>query len=308
MFVSFITAFLNEKENLPDAYQNVLEFRKYFPGVDWEYILIDDGSDDGSWEYVEELTKKDSRVKGIRLTRNFGAISAVMAGLEVAKGDFIFDMAADGQEPIELFVNLLKSNLENNFEISWAVRNSRNDPFISKIFSNIYYKIIRKFALPNFPSEGLDVFCINKRIANFLLENYESTSNMHNLTYWANFTYGKVYYERQKRAKGKSKWTFSKKLNLFINSFVSFSYAPLRFVTLMGILFFIGGFLWGLYITYYALFCGFPISGFASIMVIVLIGFGITNFSIGIIAEYIWRNLELSKKKPLFIIREKTFE
>ena len=189
MFVSFITAFLNEKENLPDAYQNVLEFRKYFPGVDWEYILIDDGSDDGSWEYVEELTKKDSRVKGIRLTRNFGAISAVMAGLEVAKGDFIFDMAADGQEPIELFVNLLKSNLENNFEISWAVRNSRNDPFISKIFSNIYYKIIRKFALPNFPSEGLDVFCINKRIANFLLENYESTSNMHNLTYWANFSF-----------------------------------------------------------------------------------------------------------------------
>ena len=307
MIVSFITVLLNERENLPNAYQQVLEFNDHIPGIDWEYILVDDGSTDGSWEYISALSKKDARVKGIRFTRNFGAISAVMAGLNIATGEYIFDMAADGQEPIELFAQLLQSNLDNGYEISWAVRISRKDSFLSKFFSKMYYKIIRTFAISNFPAEGLDAFCINRRIANFLLENYESTSNMHNLTYWAGFPYGKVYYDRQKRTKGKSKWTFGKKFNLFINSFLSFTYAPLRFVTILGLIFFLIGLIWGGYIILYAFIYGFKIEGFASIMALILLGFGITNLSIGIISEYIWRNFEIAKKKPLYIIREKTF-
>lgn len=308
MLVSFITVFLNERDNLPNAYQQVLKFKDFFPDVEWEYIMVDDGSTDGSWEFVSELSKKDPRVRGVRFTRNFGAISAVMAGLEVAKGEYLFDMAADGQEPIELFADLLKSNIENGYEISWAVRRSREDSLFSRLFSKVYYKIIRTYAISNFPSEGLDAFCINKRIAKFLLDNYESTSNMHNLTYWAGFPYGKVYYDRQARKKGKSKWSFKKKLNLFLNSFLSFSYAPLRFVTLMGLFSFFGGIIYGAYIAFYAIFHGFAVSGFATILILLLLGFGITNLSIGIISEYIWRNFELSKKKPLFIVRETTFE
>ena len=196
MKVSFITVLLNERENLPNAYEEVLKFNDHFPDIDWEYILVDDGSTDGSWLYISELSKKDPRVKGLRFTRNFGAISAVMAGLNSATGEYMFDMAADGQETMELFARLLKSNLDNGYEISWAVRKTRKDSLLSKFFSKFYYWIIRSFAIPNFPAEGLDAFCINRRIAKFLLDNYESTSNMHNLTYWAGFPYGKVYYDR----------------------------------------------------------------------------------------------------------------
>ena len=135
-------------------------------------------------------------------------------------GDYVFDMAADGQEPIELFWDLLNSNLENGHEISWGVRKTRNDPFFTKLFSIIYYKLVKKFVLNNYPKEGLDTFCMNRRVVDFVLLNYDSTSNLHNLTYWANFDYGKVYYDHKERKIGKSKWTFKKKFNLFLNSFI----------------------------------------------------------------------------------------
>lgn len=306
MLVTFITVFLNEEENLPLVYNQLLRFNELMPDVEWEYILVDDGSRDKSWDYVCKLANKDARVRGIRFTRNFGAISAVMAGLDYAKGEYIFDMAADGQEPIELFAELLRMNLENNYEISWAVRRSRNDSMMNKFFSSIYYRLIKAFAIPNFPKEGLDAFCMNRRVARFLLENYDSTSNMHNLTYWANFKYGKVYYDRLNRKIGKSKWSFKKKFELFVNSFVSFTYAPLRFVTLLGFLFFLVGLVWGGIIVYYALVHGFEYSGYASIMALILFGFGVTNLSLGIVSEYIWRAFEITKKKPLYIIHETT--
>ena len=306
MLVTFITVFLNEEDNLPKAYEQVLKFNTLMPHIQWEYILVDDGSTDGSWEFVSQIAKQDYRVKGVRFTRNFGAISAVMAGLNVGNGDYLFDMAADGQEPIELFAELLKTNLKHGYEISWAVRRSRNDSFFNKVFSTVYYNLIKTFAISNFPKEGLDAFCMNKRVARFLLDNYDSTSNMHNLTYWANFNYGKVYYDRLERTSGKSKWSFAKKLNLFINSFVSFTYAPLRFVTLMGGLFFIVGLIWGSLIVYHALAHGFEYSGYASIMALILFGFGVTNLSLGIVSEYIWRAFEITKKKPLYIIKEET--
>lgn len=306
MLVSFITVFLNEEDNLPRSYEQVLKFNDLMPDIEWEYIFVDDGSTDASWEFVANLAKKDYRVRGVRFTRNFGAIAAVMAGLQVAKGEYVFDMAADGQEPIELFADLLKLNIEKGHEISWAVRRSRQDSFLSNFFSKIYYKLIKTFAIPNFPKEGLDAFCMNQRVAKFLLENYDNTSNMHNLTYWANFDYGKVYYDRLERQVGVSKWSFTKKLNLFINSFVSFTYAPLRLVTLMGGVFFIFGLLWGIVIIYHALVHRFEYEGYASIMALLLFGFGVTNLSLGIVSEYIWRAFEVTKKKPLYIIKEQT--
>ena len=304
MLVSFVIAFLNEENNLSSAYKQVLSFKPPVDNVEWELILIDDGSTDKSWEIAKEIISKDNRVKGIRLTRNFGAISALMAGIKEAKGDYIFDMAADGQEPIELFSDLLKSNLENGFEISWGVRKSRKDPFLTKLFSTIYYKLVKKFVLENYPKEGLDTFCMSQKVANFVLENYDSTSNLHNLTYWANYEYGKVYYDHKERNSGKSKWTFKKKFNLFLNSFISFTYAPLRFVTIMGLIFFLVGSAWGAHIIYYALVHGYEYSGYASIMSLISFGFGLTILSLGIISEYIWRAFEISKNKPLYIVKE----
>jgi hypothetical protein len=184
------------------------------------------------------------------------------------------------------------------------VRRTRNDSFFNKLFSNIYYRLIKNFAISNFPREGLDAFCMNRRVAKFIIDNYDSTSNLHNLTYWANFEYGKVYYDRLERKSGRSKWSFTKKLNLFINSFVSFTYAPLRMVTMVGGFFFIIGLIWGGIIIYHAIFNGFEFKGYASLMALLLFGFGITNLSLGIVSEYIWRVFEVNKKKPLYIIRE----
>jgi glycosyltransferase involved in cell wall biosynthesis len=302
--ISFIIVFLNEFKNLEFSFNQVQKLDQLLPDFDYEIIFVDDGSTDGSWEIVKEFAKEHSNVKAISFTRNFGAISAVMAGLKVAQGDYIVDMAADGQEPIELFVDLLKCNLENGYEISWGVRRTRNDSFFNKLFSNIYYRLIKTFAISNFPREGLDAFCMNRRVAKFIIQNYDSTSNLHNLTYWANFDYGKVYYDRLERTFGESKWSFTKKLNLFINSFVSFTYAPLRLVTIVGGVFFFVGVIWGSVIIYHSIFHGFEYAGYASLMALLLFGFGVTNLSLGIVSEYIWRAFEVNKKKPLYIIKE----
>ncbi len=303
--VSFITVFLNEEKNLENTFHQVRKIEALMPEVDYEVIFVNDGSTDGSWQVVKNLASQYSFVKAVSFTRNFGAISAVMAGLAEVEGDYIVDMAADGQEPIELFVELIKSNVDNHYEISWAVRRTRQDSIFSKIFGKMYYTIMRSYAIPNFPKEGLDAFCISKRLGDFLLDNYTATSNMHNLLYWANFESGKVYYDRQERKHGKSKWSLKKKLNLFINSFISFSYFPLRLVSILGITMMSLSVIWGTYIILHGIFTGFPVQGYASILAMLLFGFGITNFSIGIISEYIWRTLDNVKPKPLYIVKEK---
>ncbi|MCS6795529.1 MAG: glycosyltransferase family 2 protein [Raineya sp.] len=303
--MSFIVVFYNEEYNLPLVFEEIRKIEQLLPEVDYEIVFVDDGSKDNSWKVVKEFASKYPFVKAVSFVRNFGAIQAVIAGMQVAEGDFLVDMASDCQEPVELFVSLLKENLEKGYEVSWGVRKSRQDSFKSVLFSKFYYWIMRNFAIKNFPKEGLDAFCISKRVKEFILQNYTVTSNLHNLLYWANFESGKVMYDRRERKKGKSKWSFSKKLNLFINSFVSFSYAPLRFVTLMGIIFLVLSLIWTTYIIIHAIVTGFPVPGYATITSVLLFGFGITNFSIGVISEYIWRILENVKPKPMFLIREK---
>jgi len=301
--LSFIVVFLNEENNLVNICKEIKKIELLLPDLSYEIVLVNDGSSDRSWEIASELAKDaNENIKAISFIRNFGAIEAVIAGIQESNGRFLVDMAADGQEPIELFANLYKNNIEEKVEVSWGVRTSRKDPWLSNLFSKLNAKIMQTFAIKNYPNEGLDAFCISRKIGQYLLDNYTATSNLHNLIYWAGHKSGRVPYERKERTSGKSKWTTSKKINLFINSFVSFSYFPLRLLTIVGILFSFFGFIWGSYIVIYRVFFGFPIEGWASVIAILFFGLGITNLCLGIIAEYIWRILANINPKPLFII------
>ena len=303
--LSFVVAFYNEEKNIFNICSEISKIKSLIPGISFEIILVNDGSIDNSWEIAKEIIKdSENSIIGINFCRNFGAISALMAGIKQSNGKYIVDVAADGQEPIELFAELYNKNISEQLDISWGVRESRKDPLVSKMFSKFHAQLMRKFAIPNYPTEGLDAFCISRKLGFFLLDNYNSTSNLHNLLFWVGNKHQKVAYKRLERNEGKSKWTLKKKINLFVNSFVSFSYTPLRFVTLIGFLLALIGLFLGVYITYYKIHYGFPIEGWASITAILFFGFGVTNLSLGIISEYIWRISENINPKPLYIIDE----
>jgi dolichol-phosphate mannosyltransferase len=139
-------------------------------------------------------------------------------------------------------------------------------------------------------------------VADQVNNNVEANSSIFLQILGMGFRQESITYKKRERTVGISKWTISKKIKLFIDSFVAFSYAPIRFVTIVGILFFIIGFFWTVYIIIRELFYHNLASGWPALVSILMIGFGITNISLGIIAEYLWRTLDASRKRPVFII------
>ena len=163
--LSFIVAFLNEENSILNICSEIAKIKDLIPGITYEIILVNDGSTDNSWEITKKIIEiSDSSIIGVNFCRNFGAISALMAGIKISKGKYIVDIAADGQEPIELFSELYMRNIQEDLDISWGVRESRKDPLISKMFSKFHMQMMRNFAIPNYPKEGLDAFCISRRL------------------------------------------------------------------------------------------------------------------------------------------------
>jgi dolichol-phosphate mannosyltransferase len=161
---------------------------------------------------------------------------------------------------------------------------------------------MKKFVNANFPGKGFDIVFFNKKVKENLDRNIEQNSSIQLQILSLGYNTEHIYYDKQERKRGKSKWTTAKKIKLLIDSFVAFSYAPIRLVSMVGILFFLGGSLWSVYIILRKLILDDLASGWPMLMSILLIGFGITNISLGIIAEYLWRTLDASRKRPVFII------
>ncbi|MBA7540857.1 putative glycosyltransferase [subsurface metagenome] len=207
------------------------------------------------------------------------------------------------QDPVEL-ASILYENIQKGYDIVWAIRERTNIGLFERIFSRLYAKLMKKFVSKSFPYNGFDIVMFNNKVKNMLNQNIEANSSVFIQILMSGFKQGNITYEKQKRRIGKSKWTLSKKVKLFIDSLVAFSYAPIRFVTMVGILFFVFGLIWTSYILIRTLVLNDLSPGWPALISVLLIGFGITNISLGIIAEYLWRTLDASRKRPVFIIDE----
>jgi polyisoprenyl-phosphate glycosyltransferase len=221
-----------------------------------------------------------------------------------AKHDIVTVMSVDLQHPLELMETMLSKMSK---DIYWviAVRNSHiNNNLFESVFSKTYTGLIRKYASPNYPNNGADLFMIDQILKDLMNSQVETNSSLLLQLLSYGYPFESITYEKKQRMAGKSKWTLKKKMKLFIDSFVAFSYAPIRFVSFVGILFFISGAFWTLYIITRKLFFNDVASGWTALSIILLMGFGITNISLGIIAEYLWRTLDVSRKRKLFIVKE----
>jgi len=299
--VSVIIPIFNEYEGIPFLVDSLNEFFGQHSQLNAEVIFVNDGSRDNSVERLSSMSHKTYKAKVISFSRNFGSHAALRAGISHASGEYICFNYADLQDPLELIVQM-KTLMDEGHDIIWAQRESTKVSWGERTFSKFYAYLMQKFAFKNFPEKGFDIVMFNKKVAAEVNKNVEANSSIFLQILGMGFRQTSITYKKRERQTGVSKWTLSKKIKLFIDSFVAFSYAPIRFVTIVGITFFFVGILWTTYIIVRKIFFHDLAAGWPALMSILMIGFGITNISLGIIAEYLWRTLDASRKRQVFII------
>jgi len=301
--VTVIIPIFNEYEGIPFLVESLNRFFIHYPELNVEVIFVNDGSKDNSVQRLLNAKHTSYDAKVISLSKNFGSHAALRAGIMHASGELICFNYADLQDPLEL-IPRMKIIIDRGHDIVWAHRNSTKVSLAEKAFSGGYAFLMRKFAFPNFPEKGFDIVMFNHKVRDKVNENIEANSSIFLQILGMGFRQTSITYNKKERKTGESKWTISKKIKLLIDSFVAFSFAPIRLVSLVGIVFFILGFLWSFYIIFRKLAFNDLASGWPALLSILMIGFGTTNISLGIIAEYLWRTLDASRKRPVFIIDE----
>ncbi len=267
----------------------------------YEIVFVDDGSGDNSWQIMNEIRQMDENVKCIKLSRNFGEHSAILAGLSHCTGDCAVTKQADLQEDSELILDMYESWKRGN-KVVLAVRESRDDPAIKKFFANLYYAIVRKCVEKSMPVGGFDCYLLDRQVIEVLMMLDEKNSALTLQVLWVGFQSEKIYFHRKDREVGKSRWTFSKKFKLVLDSMMSFSYFPIRFMSGVGVICALIAFLWIIEVILEYCIVGTPIEGWASLMCLVLFSTGIIVLMLGILGEYLWRTLDATRNRPPFLV------
>ena len=299
--ISVVIPFLNEESNINSLVAALEEFCASV-SARIEVIFVDDGSTDGSVKLLSEKHLEHFSGKVVQLSQNYGSHAALRAGINQASGRYTCFLYADLQDPVGLVTKMAEVATSSGSNIVWASRARTNNGFSERLFSNAYSWLMKRYVSPDYPAQGFDIVLFDEKVRAQLNANMEKNSSIFLQILTMGFKQEMITYDKQARQKGKSKWTLAKKVKLLIDSFVAFSYAPLRFVTMMGILFFVFGILYTSYILIDFLIYDSPVQGWTSIIAILSVGIGVTNISLGIIAEYLWRTLDAAGNRKAFLV------
>ncbi len=299
-----IPCYYNEL-NIPITSKELITNEGLFPAdVSFEYVMVDDGSKDNTLAELQKFkTAYPNKVTIVKLSGNFGSYNAIQAGMKYATGDCTVVIAADLQDPPELIVKMYEY-WQKGVKLVVANRDEREDHFSSRLFSEQYQKLMQRYALPNLPKGGFDFCLFDKQLREQVVELKENNTNSLYLLMWLNYDYVAIPYKRRNRAIGKSRWTLKKKIKLFIDSFVSFSHAPLRLITTTGLLLGLGSFIYAIFVIIARLSGLIALEGWTTMMVVFLLVSSFQMMALGIIGEYLWRNLEAGRKRPAYIVDE----
>lgn len=303
-FISVVSPVYNEEGNLREMYQRLCKSLEA-TGMDWEWIAVDDHSADKTPEILAELAEKDSRVHYFRFSRNFGSHAAINCGLREAKGDCMLVMAADLQDPPEEAPRLI-AEWQKGYDVVWACRARREGESLSVTLpSKVYCYMMNKMSSFSQKTDTVaDFFLIDKKVATAVSKFNEKNASLLALITWLGFKQASIEYVKQARGAGESGWTLKKKLKLFIDTITSFTYLPIRMMSSFGSLTALCGFLYTAYLILWAMFSDAPFPGYASTMAAILVFGGIQMVMLGILGEYLWRALDESRNRPLYIIED----
>lgn len=269
----------------------------------WEVIFIDDGSGDRSYEKLTEVFEQtQERVRVVKLTRNFGQVGAILAGLREARGDCCVVMSADLQDPPELILQMVERWDRGTHKIVLATRTVREDGIFARWASRVFYRLMRRFAIPNMPEGGFDYFLVDRRVVDLVNSIEEKNTFLQGHILWSGFVPDVISYTRQKRQIGTSRWTLSRKIKYFVDGFVTYTVAPIRLITAVGLLVSLLSFAYATVIFVMKLFWGIPMVGWAPTMVSILMLAGVQLVMLGIIGEYMWRSYYETRKLPNYVV------
>lgn len=270
---------------------------------DYEIVFVDDGSGDNSWEVMNLLRSRDPHIRLVKLSRNFGEHAALLAGLSMCTGDCAVTKQADLQEDSSIILEMYESWKRGN-KVVLAVRKERQENPVKVFFANMYYALIRKIVNKNMPVGGCDCYLVDRKVIEVLERLDEKNSSLTLQVLWAGFRTDKIYFVRQDREIGHSRWTLSKKVKLVMDSVMSFSYFPLRFMSGLGIVFNVLAVFLLVSVLVEKFTKGTPIVGWASLMCVILCASGVIMLMLGILGEYIWRTLDAARTRPPYIVDE----
>lgn len=307
--ISIIVPCYNEEKSLPLFYEELNKNISKFENVEFEFIFVNDGSNDNTLNIIKDLLKNDSRVKYISFSRNFGKESAIYAGLEKSTGDFVTIMDSDLQDPPSLLIEMYKSVTEEDFDAVGTRRtNRKGEPVIRSFFAKMFYKIINKMSKIEMVDGARDYVFMKRIVVDAILSLKEYNRYSKGLFSFVGFKVKWIEYENIKRVAGETKWSFWKLMSYALEGITAFSTTPLIFSSLVGLIFCLISFIFIVIIIIKTLLLGDPTSGWPSLVCIIFMVSGIQLFSLGIIGQYLSKTYLEVKKRPIYIIRESNID
>ena len=301
--LSLVTPFFNEEENIEELCRAVDAYAKGKP-FKIEMILVDDGSIDNSVAILKEQKLENITAKLVKLSKNYGSHVAIRAGINSATTEYCMFFSADLQEPVEI-IGQMVDELELGYDYVCARKKVTGTGYLERNFSNLYSVLVRKLAVKSFPTGGVNNILFNNKIKENLERQAERNSSIFLQIIDMGYKMGIVDVEYGVRKRGTSKWTLGKRIKLLIDSFVSFSFFPIRLVTAVGFFLFFCGVFTGLLAVIIKFFHLMPLAmGWPTLISIIAMGFGITNISLGIIAEYMWRTYDYTRSRAVYLVDE----
>lgn len=269
----------------------------------FEVICVDDGSQDSTWQIIEQTHKIKPFVKGLKFMRNYGHQLAVYAGIKMCSGQYIAIMDADGQDPPEILPEFF-NKCNEGFDVVFAIRKNRKENILKVLCYKVFYKFYKYIVPFDVPLDSGDFTVFTRPVADFLKSLNEKKPFIRGLRSWYGGRQTGIEYERSARAAGHPKYNLYSLILLAINGSISFSRAPLRFIAILGLFISIGSFLGGLYILFLKIFVGINLSGWTSTTVLIIFFGGLNLLVLGIISEYIGDIFDEVKDRPRYLISQ----
>ena len=302
--VTLIVPAFNEEESLRPFYEQTLMTIDQLEDYDFELLFINDGSTDATQEILKELAAKDKRVAYIALSRNFGKEAAMLAGFDHARGDCAIVMDADLQHPPHVITEMLEQ-WELGYNDVYARRRTRGrESWLRRRLTMLFYRILARSSRYDVLQNVGDFRLLDRRCINALRNLRENERYTKGMYCWIGFKKKEVMFDTHDRIAGVSKWSYSSLLNLAIEGITSFTTAPLRMASIMGFTVALGALCYMIWVIVKAIVWGEPVSGYPTIMTVMLFLGAVQLISIGILGEYVGRIFNETKQRPVYVVRE----
>lgn len=302
--ISIIIPAYNEEEALPALMERITKFADDTKDYDFEFLFVNDGSKDRTIELIKEYREKDKRVCYVDFARNFGKETAMKAGIDYAIGDAVVFLDADLQDPPEIITEMIKY-WEEGYDDVYAQRKSRKgETWMKKFTSKMYYKVLQDLTNVPIQKDTGDFRLLDRRCVNALKVMNESQRNSKSMFSWIGYKKKAIFYDRDPRVAGKTKWNYSKLINLAIDGITSFTTSPLRISTFIAIPTFLVLFVYFIYVIAKSFIVHQPIQAFQATILLILFFSGIQIMLFGIVGEYLGRIFNETKNRPLYLVNE----